>query len=120
MSDVQKAGLDEKYCSSCGAVIKKEAVVCPKCGVSQQKLEQEVVNGINAAKKINPKWVGLLWLTIALGLFGVHRFFVGKIGTGIIWFFTLGISGLGWIIDIVTVASGKFKDKQGNVITIKR
>jgi len=119
MSNVKSLGFDEKFCSSCGKIIKKEAAICPNCGVSQQKLEQEVVKGINEIKKINPKWVILMWITIPLGWLGVHRFFVGKIGTGLLWFFTLGISGLGWIIDIATVASGRFKDKQGNVITIK-
>jgi uncharacterized membrane protein YhaH (DUF805 family) len=36
MSDIQQKGIDEVYCSSCGAIIKKEAEICPKCGVRQK------------------------------------------------------------------------------------
>lgn len=42
----------------------------------------------------------LLWL---FGFFGVHRFYYGKQITGTIWFFTLGLLGIGWIIDLVLI-----------------
>jgi uncharacterized membrane protein YhaH (DUF805 family)/RNA polymerase subunit RPABC4/transcription elongation factor Spt4 len=37
MSDVQEKGVDEIYCPSCRAIIKKEAELCPKCGVPRTK-----------------------------------------------------------------------------------
>jgi len=57
-----------------------------------------------------------LLLCIFLGGLGVHRFYVGKIGTGIVWLLTGGILGIGWLIDIIMIAVGKFKDKQGNIL----
>jgi TM2 domain-containing membrane protein YozV len=57
-----------------------------------------------------------LLLCIFLGGLGVHRFYVGKIGTGIVWLLTGGVFGIGWIVDIVMIAVGKFKDKQGNIL----
>jgi TM2 domain-containing membrane protein YozV len=54
-----------------------------------------------------------LLLCIFLGTLGVHRFYVGKVGTGIIWLLTLGLLGIGVIVDIIMIAIGKFKDKQG-------
>ena len=57
-----------------------------------------------------------LLLCIFLGGLGVHRFYVGKIGTGIIWLLTGGILGIGWLVDIIMIAVGKFKDKQGNIL----
>jgi hypothetical protein len=43
----------------------------------------------------------ILWLF--LGIIGIHRFYTGNIFTGIIWMFTLGLLGIGWIFDIVKV-----------------
>lgn len=57
--------------------------------------------------------VPALLITIFLGGLGVHRFMVGKIGTGIIWLLTGGCCGIGYIIDIVQVATGKFTKKDG-------
>ncbi len=54
-----------------------------------------------------------LIITIFLGEFGVHRFMSGKIGTGIIWLCTAGCFGIGYIYDIIQVATGKFTKKDG-------
>lgn len=54
-----------------------------------------------------------LLLAIFLGGLGIHRFYVGKVGTGLIWMFSGGLCGIGWIIDIVMIAVGSFTDKQG-------
>ena len=62
------------------------------------------------------KMVALL-LCIFLGGLGIHRFYVGKIGTGIIWLLTGGYFGIGYIVDIVMIATGKFTDKAGNALT---
>ena len=54
-----------------------------------------------------------LLLCIFLGTLGVHRFYEGKIGTGILWLCTLGLFGIGWIVDIVLIVTNKAKDKYG-------
>jgi TM2 domain-containing membrane protein YozV len=51
-----------------------------------------------------------------LGFFGGHRFYVGKVGTGLIWLFTFGVFGVGWIVDLVMVLSGNFRDKDNKPI----
>jgi hypothetical protein len=58
----------------------------------------------------------VLLLTIFLGPLGIHRFWVGKVGTGIVYLFSYGLFLIGWIADIVTVASGRFTDSQGRAV----
>ena len=55
-------------------------------------------------------------LSFLLGWIGVHRFYVGKIGTGILWLFTGGCFGIGNFVDWIMILAGAFKDKEGNVL----
>ncbi|MDA9912901.1 TM2 domain-containing protein [Candidatus Nanopelagicales bacterium] len=52
-------------------------------------------------------------LCFFLGYFGVHRFYVGKIGTGLLMIITLGGLGIWVLIDLIMVIVGVFRDKQG-------
>lgn len=55
-------------------------------------------------------------LCFLLGSLGIHRFYVGKIGTGILYLLTLGVFGIGWIYDFIVILCGSFKDKDGAVL----
>ena len=59
------------------------------------------------------KMVPAALLCFFLGGLGVHRFYVGKIGTRILMIFTLGGLGIWLIIDFVMILTGSFKDKEG-------
>lgn len=52
-------------------------------------------------------------LCFFLGCFGIHRFYVGKVGTGILWFLTAGWFGIGALVDFVVILCGGFRDKNG-------
>jgi hypothetical protein len=51
-----------------------------------------------------------LLFCLLLGVFGVHRFYVGKIGTGVLMLVTLGGLGIWWLVDVILVAVGSFRD----------
>ena len=60
-------------------------------------------------------WITLL-LAIFFGTLGIHRFYTGRKLTGILYLLTLGGVGIGWMVDIILVATGMFLDKEGNII----
>ncbi len=64
-------------------------------------------------------WLLTLLLSFFLGYLGADRFYVGKIGTGILKLITLGGCGIWSLVDIILIATGKFTDKDGNVIKSK-
>ena len=52
-------------------------------------------------------------LCFFLGMLGIHRFYVGKVGTGILMILTLGGLGIWSLVDFIMIIVGSFKDKNG-------
>ena len=66
---------------------------------------------MNAANDTHSKTIGyILWI---FGFTGAHRFYYGRPVTGTIWFFTLGLLGIGWLIDL---ASDNYLDRSATII----
>ncbi|SFS13998.1 TM2 domain-containing protein [Microbacterium sp. cf046] len=74
-------------------------------------------NAAPAPAQLSPKsWLATLLLSIFLGELGIDRFYLGKVGTGILKLITLGGFGIWWIIDIILTIAGAATDKQGRVV----
>jgi TM2 domain-containing membrane protein YozV len=58
-----------------------------------------------------------LLLCFFLGVFGAHRFYAGKIGTGILELLTLGGLGIWWLVDMILILTGSFRDSERQKIT---
>lgn len=54
-----------------------------------------------------------LILCVVLGMLGAHCFYAGKAGMGILYLFTGGLFGIGWIVDIIRIAAGSYTDSHG-------
>ena len=129
---------ETKYCKFCGQVIDADCVICPKCGKQVEEIKYSrpdniIINNNNNASSsasasamfgnasnVSPKsWLVTLLLCLFLGTICIHRFYVGKIGTGILMILLLmtGISAIWAVIDLILIILGKFKDKQGLLIT---
>lgn len=91
-----------KQCPFCGGLIDENAQKCKHCG--------EWLNKTVKSKSFKTT----IWLSYFLGLLGVHRFYTGYIGIGLVQLFTLGGLGLWSLIDLISISLNKYKDKSGN------
>ncbi len=96
-----------KFCVNCGAEIDINAEICPKCGVRQPFIKKgkkdKIVAGI---------------LALVLGGLGIHKFYLGKIGQGILYllFFWTGIPGIIALVEgiiYLTMSDEDFAEKYG-------
>lgn len=109
-----------KYCKHCGAQIDEECIICPICGKQVEEIRsapvqqpQIVINNSNQNQNVNTningtyytgrmknKWVAF-FLCLFLGVFGAHKFYEGRAGAGILYLLTMGLFGIGWLIDCI-------------------
>lgn len=108
-----------KFCKYCGGKIHMDAVLCTHCGRQVEEIKgaqaaavpNVVINNTNTNSNVNTntvatqlgfkeknKWVALL-LCIFLGCVGGHKFYEGKVFLGIVYICTVGLFGIGVIVD---------------------
>ena len=92
------------FCTACGEQVADTALSCPKCGAIQ--------GGPRSEKGFAPT----LLLCFFFGILGFHRFYVGKVGTGILMIITFGGLGIWSLIDFIMIAIGSFKDSDGLLV----
>lgn len=97
-----------KFCPNCGAQVDENAVVCVKCGVALRNQPQSL--------NVDNRWLVTVLLCFFLGALGIHRFYVGKTGSGILQLLTGGGCGVWAIIDFIMILTGNFTDADGNPI----
>lgn len=113
----------KKYCKHCGAKIDAQCVVCPSCGKQVEELKSQqvpayqppiTINNVNQNTNTNTnvvhvvggrainKWVAF-FLCLFLGFLGAHKFYEGRTGMGILYLLTMGLFGIGWLIDTIVI-----------------
>ncbi len=127
----------KKFCKFCGEQIDKECVICPKCGKQVEELHQTdnkniIINNNNTSSSssnavvnggggmmISPKSrLVTLLLCLFLGGLAIHRFYVGKVGTGILMILLMctGIGEVWLLVDFIMILLGSFTDNFGNKV----
>ena len=81
-----------------------------------EEVEDYVAPETPAGAEGSKDWLTTFLLCLFCGGLGIHRYYVGKIGTGILYTLTLGLFGIGYLVDFIKILCGKFTDKNGNYI----
>ena len=116
MSELPVKGMDEKFCSECGGIIKLKAEICPKCGVRQVGQPATINLGPVAAN--GKSRIAAALFAIFLGGFGAHKFYLGQVGMGILyllfcWTFIPAIIAFIEFILLLTMSDETFNQKYG-------
>ena len=106
------------YCKYCGAKIDEDSRFCPVCGSNletvitrsaPEKVDEVTVNEpvviynnvVSNLRECN-KWVSF-FLCLFFGIFGAHKFYEGRTGMGLLYMFTCGLFGFGYVVDLVRI-----------------
>lgn len=107
----------DRKCSACGSRVfvdlqeaPQRAQTPPEPTVVYQTIHHTVYARPRTSER--NRWVALL-LCLLGGAVGLHRFYVGKIGTGIVYLLTGGVFFLGALVDFFSIAAGSFRDSEG-------
>lgn len=123
MNDGMYQNGNTKFCKYCGCKIPFEAIICTQCGCQVEELKGNnydpnvVINNNNFSNNYSSansynngymygrrknKFIAL-FLLIFFGFIGAHKFYEGKTGMGILYIFTMGLFGLGLIVDFISL-----------------
>jgi len=107
------------FCHRCGSPMTPQDRFCRRCGgdtapgtaAAAPPAQTALTNASDRSR------LAAALLCFFIGIFGAHRFYAGKIGTGLLWMFTLGLLTFGWLFDMILILLGEFKDAEGRKIT---
>jgi TM2 domain-containing membrane protein YozV len=118
MSSVEEAPGRRVFCPDCGAPMAADDRYCASCRWDAQNPENPAGRGLpSSPRNLGPpsdkSRMTTLLLCVFAGFLGLHRFYVGRVGSGVLWLASFGLLSVGWIYDLVMVATGEFVDDQG-------
>lgn len=116
-------------CDRCGATAPRGSEKCAYCGSffvvraqepapqpTQPPVVVHVYNTVQAPPDpygpLKSRWAAF-FLCLFFGGIGLHKFYLGKAGMGVLYLFTGGLVGIGWLVDLLVLAGGGARDKWG-------
>ncbi len=117
MAETISKSPNEKYCTECGALIRTNAEICPKCGVRQSPSPS--ANSLDSVAPNGKSKLAAALFALFLGGIGVHKFYLGKIGWGIAYllFCWTGIPAIAGLVEgiiLLVMSDANFNRKFGN------
>jgi TM2 domain-containing membrane protein YozV/ribosomal protein L40E len=117
MSEATQKSAEEKYCSECGAIIRKNAELCPKCGVRQ--IPPPPFNNLGAIAPNGRSRLAAALFALFLGGLGIHKFYLGLTGWGVFYllFCWTGIPSIAGFIEgilLLVMSEADFNSRYGN------
>jgi TM2 domain-containing membrane protein YozV len=115
-SEKKEKAVDEKFCGDCGEIIKAKAEICPKCGIRQSAPKLTPCALVHNGKSK----IAAALLALFLGGIGVHKFYLGQVGLGILyllfcWTFIPSIIAFVEFIILLTMSDEAFDRKYGYI-----
>jgi TM2 domain-containing membrane protein YozV len=106
-------GANEKFCFDCGSAINARAEICPRCGVRQHA--PPFFGGTTPSGKNR---IAAALFALLLGAVGIHKFYLGRVGQGILyllfcWTFIPAIIGFIEGIIYLSMSDASFEEKYG-------
>lgn len=102
---------ETKFCQECGEPTTEKQKICLSCGCELKS--QQTINGEGK------DWLTTLLICLFAGGLGIHRFYTGHTGIGIVQLLTLGGCGVWCFIDLIMIITQKYKDSDGNLLVKK-
>lgn len=93
---------DAYICAYCDTRYPRWVITAPKSVPVPRPPEPYPVS--RQERKPKNKWLAF-FLCFFLGFYGFHKFYEGKIGMGVLYFFTAGLFGIGWLVDCIILLS---------------
>lgn len=115
---------DDRYCRYCGGqVASPQPMTAPPPPPSPAPVVVHVHNTYTpppvsgglpnwAVRSDKSRWAAF-FLCLLFGGLGFHRFYLRKVGSGILYLLTGGVFGIGWVIDLITILVGGMRDHEG-------